>query len=159
MNYPRFSIPVLVFGAISALAAAIPPLLPSASAVPPTPQDTPSNIILPEAAYRPIAPKVFLSQYALTSLTPRALGLAVLTNLMQDSEGRVAESLEIEYPSFDRAVVRVTAIGLADDSVRSLRYRFKFQMSEDKWQLVEAGQQFQCQPDRGHSDWGGELCS
>ncbi|NER79663.1 MAG: hypothetical protein F6K42_08785 [Leptolyngbya sp. SIO1D8] len=58
-----------------------------------------------------------------------------------------------------QAVLLFTRLGLADDSVRGIRYRLEFVPYEgEQWELVWAGQQFMCWPGRGHENWETELC-
>ena len=59
-----------------------------------------------------------------------------------------------------QTVVLVTALGLADDSVRDERLQLVYVEDEyGTWELVEAGRQVRCQPGRGHADWGPGRCS
>jgi hypothetical protein len=55
-------------------------------------------------------------------------------------------------------VVEHTIIGLADDSVRSIRTRIELQWQQSSWDIIWVGSQFQCRSGRGHQDWSGELC-
>jgi hypothetical protein len=62
----------------------------------------------------------------------------------------------VEAP--DQVMVTVTAGGLLDDSVAGIRYRFDMQLQNGQWEIQRAGQQFRCQPGRGHQDWSDETC-
>lgn len=111
------------------------------------------------AAYRPLAVEEFISSRNLTATTPREVALKLFSEYAAESEGRKSEAMAIEYPTRDTAVVKVTVVGLADDSVGGIRYRIAFENEQGKWSMTEVGMQFQCQEDRGHQDWSAELCS
>ncbi|MEC4805023.1 MAG: hypothetical protein SAJ12_04730 [Jaaginema sp. PMC 1079.18] len=112
-----------------------------------------------QAEFDEIDPKKFQNRYNLTVLEPRAVGLDLFTLFTQESEGRQAESLEIKYFQGNTAFVLVTIIGLADDSVRSKRYRVEFQRQNQNWEMVSVGAQYQCHQGRGQQDWGADWCS
>jgi hypothetical protein len=60
----------------------------------------------------------------------------------------------------DEASVTVTRAGLADDSVRAVRYVIALERGGDgTWRLRSAQRLQQCQPDRGHQDFSPQLCS
>ena len=92
---------------------------------------------------------------------PKAIALRVFRNT-EPERGKSEITVETNYP---RAVAIVTQIGIADDSIRSIRYRAEFTAtsntvpSDQVWSLVWAGSQFKCQPGRGHQDWSTELCN
>jgi hypothetical protein len=109
--------------------------------------------------YRPIDPQEFLSSRSISQIEPRAVALELFSELTQESEGRKSEQIAIEYPTGSSAIVTVTLVGLADDSVRGMRDRLEFQNARGQWKLVRVGSQSQCQPGRGHQDWSAELCS
>ncbi|HEY9615012.1 hypothetical protein [Allocoleopsis sp.] len=93
---------------------------------------------------------------------PKAIAVAAFGDV--DSEGG-SRDIQVEYPQPDRAVVIVTQTGVADDSVRAIRYRAelvpttKSSQTGKQWKMVWAGSQFTCQPGRGHQDWSMKLCS
>ena len=62
----------------------------------------------------------------------------------------------VESP--DQVMVTVAAGGLLDDSVAGIRYRFDIQRQANQWEIQRAGQQFRCQPGRGHTDWSDQTC-
>ena len=73
------------------------------------------------------------------------------------------ETVEVDYPQENKAVVTISQTNLADDSVAGIRYRVEFapygSMSENKqWRVIWVGKQYKCQPNRGHQDWAMELC-
>ncbi|MGF1540760.1 MAG: WD40 repeat domain-containing protein [Pleurocapsa sp.] len=72
------------------------------------------------------------------------------------------QEVEISDGISPTKVVTITQTNLADDSVQAIRYRLEFAPYGDtdrgQWRIIWAGQQFQCQRDRGHQQWSGELC-
>ena len=57
------------------------------------------------------------------------------------------------------AIVLVTAYDLPDDSVRDERLRLRYRDNGvGTWELVDAGRQVRCYPDRGHADWSPARC-
>ena len=83
-----------------------------------------------------------------------ALGLTEIVEQQQE--------VETDYPQDDMAVVTITQTNLLDDSVAAIRYRVKFapygDRDERQWQVVWAGQQFQCRLNRGDRNWSKDLC-
>ena len=60
----------------------------------------------------------------------------------------------------DEASVRVTREGLADDSVRAVRYVIELERGDDgTWRLRSAQRLQRCQPERGHQDFSPQLCT
>jgi hypothetical protein len=60
----------------------------------------------------------------------------------------------------DEASVTVTRDGLADDSVRAVRYVIELERGEDgTWRLRSAQRLQRCQPERGHQDFSPQLCT
>ncbi|HYE97230.1 MAG TPA: hypothetical protein VD962_13590 [Rubricoccaceae bacterium] len=58
-----------------------------------------------------------------------------------------------------RAVVLVTWLGLADDSIRDERVRVVYQRDGNGvWVPSMLGKQVRCHAGRGHQDWGAEPC-
>jgi len=132
----------------------------------PTPESFPSSPTVAlqsdaaaKATYQPVAVDEFISSRNLTAVAPREVALQLFSEYAAESEGRKSEEVKIEYPTWDTAVVRVTVVGLADDSVGGVRYRIAFERKEGEWKMTEVGRQFQCQENRGHQDWSAELCS
>lgn len=111
--------------------------------------------------YKPIALTQLTKNEALTGEEPKAIALAAFGDV--DSEGG-SRDVKVEYPQPDRAVVIITQTGVADDSVRAIRYRAELvptskSQTGKQWKIVWAGSQFTCQPGRGHQDWSMKLCS
>ena len=64
---------------------------------------------------------------------------------------------------FNRGTGRTTVIVLKDpvredDSIAAAEIRFDFVQNEDRLEIEWAGGRWRCQPGRGQSDWGPELC-
>lgn len=128
-----------------------------------------SNVKTPDASikqerqeYKPIALTQLTKSNGLISNDPKAIALAAFGDV--DSEGG-SRDVKVEYPQSDRAVVTIIQTGVADDSVRAIRYRAelvpntKSSQTGKQWEMVWAGSQFICQPGRGHQDWSTKLCS
>jgi len=47
---------------------------------------------------------------------------------------------------------------LWDDSVHAHQYRIDMELIDGHWVVTWYGLRWQCQPDRGHTDWGIESC-
>lgn len=146
--------------ALSAIVATACTTVPS----PPTAQPSPllASPIEEESAggdYRPIDPQEFLSSRNIAQREPRAVAIELFSEFARESEGRKLEQVAIEYPTGNRAIVTLTIVGLADDSVRGMRDRLEFQNVRGQWELMRVGSQNQCQPGRGQQDWSAELCS
>lgn len=112
-------------------------------------------------SYKPIALTQLTKNEALIGEEPKAIALAAFGDV--DSEGG-SRDVKVEYPQPDRAIVIITQTGVADDSVRAIRYRAELvptskSPTAKQWKIVWAGSQFTCQPGRGHQDWSMKLCS
>jgi hypothetical protein len=101
----------------------------------------------------------------LNSITPDPLAFARSRYGARETvEGNYEEFATVLDGPGDRVVVLFTRQGLADDSVRSIRYRLEFvptgdPVANEQWQLVWLGQQFICAPGRGQQDWGTDYCA
>lgn len=78
-----------------------------------------------------------------------------------------SERLEINYSQSGEAIALLTQVGRQDDSVNGVRYRVELQSAPNQpqtsvagsqWQVIWVGQQFKCQPGRGHQSWSAALC-
>jgi len=73
------------------------------------------------------------------------------------------ETVTLQYPSKNLATVEITQTNLADDSVADIHYLVKFapygDRTKEQWRVVWAGKKFRCQQNRGHQDWGTDLCN
>jgi hypothetical protein len=79
-----------------------------------------------------------------------------------DGQAATTSVLATEGPEGggDEASVTVTRAGLADDSVRAVRYVIALERGGDgMWRLRSAQRLQQCQPDRGHQDFSPQLCT
>jgi hypothetical protein len=56
--------------------------------------------------------------------------------------------------------VRVTVVedGLADDSVRTVRYTLEFEQAGNRWRLESARRTQRCQPGRGNQNFSPKPC-
>ncbi len=112
--------------------------------------------------YKAIALEKIASADALIGNDPKAIALSVFGKT--ESEGG-SRDVKVYYPQPNQAVVIITQIGVADDSIRGIRYRTEFRTrskpssTSKQWKMVWAGSQVTCQPGRGHQDWSAELCS
>ena len=112
--------------------------------------------------YKPISLTQLTKSNGKSGNDPKAIALAAFGDV--DSEGG-SRDVKVEYPQSDRAVVIVTQTGVADDSVRAIRYRAelvptaKSSQTGKQWEMVWAGSQFICQRGRGDQDWSTKLCS
>ena len=88
---------------------------------------------------------------------PQALARA-LYGSAEPVEGNYQEEAVTLSDSGDGQVVLFTQLGLADDSLRGLRYRLEFLAQGGEWKLTWAGRQVTCWPGRGHEDWGTAPC-
>ncbi len=111
--------------------------------------------------YKPIALSQLSDRNILIGSDPKAIALAVFGDI--DSEGG-SRDVTVQYPQSNRTLVLITQTGVADDSVRGIRYLVelaptpKSSQTGKQWEIVWAGSQFTCQPGRGHQDWSMELC-
>jgi hypothetical protein len=112
--------------------------------------------------YKPLSLSEIVQGKPLTGDDPKALTLSVFGNVESQEGG--SQEVTVDYPQSDLAVVTITRMGVADDSIGGIRYRAEFvatskQTSPGKqWKLVWAGSQMKCQQGRGHQDWSTELC-
>jgi hypothetical protein len=111
--------------------------------------------------YKPIALSQLRDRNLLIGSDPKAIALAAFGDI--DSEGG-SRDVTVQYPQSNRTLVLITQTGVADDSVRGIRYLVelaptkKSSQAGKQWEIVWAGSQFTCQPGRGHQDWSMELC-
>lgn len=91
---------------------------------------------------------------------PEAIALAAFG--LKETVESEQEQIQLDYPQDNLALVSITQTNLGDDSIRDIRYLVKFApygtKTNPQWQVVWAGQQFRCQLNRGHQDWGKSLC-
>jgi hypothetical protein len=73
-------------------------------------------------------------------------------------EGNFEEEVVLVEQTATQAVVNLTQTSLPDDSVEGMRYWLEFVPEGNQWQMVWAGRQARCQPNRGSQEWTTELC-
>ena len=74
-----------------------------------------------------------------------------------DEEGS-RTTTEVLHRRPRHAVVLVTSLNLADDSVRDQRLRVTAVRAGDAWSVVHAVRQVRCQAGRGSTDWTADRC-
>lgn len=133
---------------------------PSSSA----PQQVSQSLSLPSSriGYRPIElDRVAENRDRLVGEVPSAV-VAQLFGSREALSASGSEQIQVRYPQPGQAVVVLTKVGLADDSVGGLRYRVELTTRDSEatpqWQVMWVGQQFKCQPGRGSQVWTRELC-
>ncbi len=74
--------------------------------------------------------------------------------------GEGNEKIEISEHILDNGNTIVILIhdNLLDDSVKGEKYLMELIKTNDKWKVVSLKKNWKCWNDRGHSDWGIELC-
>lgn len=88
-----------------------------------------------------------------------AVGLYGASPEEPEEEGEAyREESTIPSESAEEKVLLFTTTGLADDSVRGIRYRLEFERADGQWRLRWVGQQVTCWPERGHEDWSTAPC-
>lgn len=123
--------------------------------------ESPTSVVAERENYKPISLATLDQKNARIGSEPKAIALAAFGDV--DTEGG-SQDVTVEYPQPNLVVVIVTHMGVADDSVRGIRYRAELvpikqsTQTDKQWEIVWAGSQFTCQPGRGHQDWSTELC-
>jgi len=74
--------------------------------------------------------------------------------------GEGNEKIEISEHILDNGNTIVILIhdNLLDDSVKGEKYLLELIKTNDKWKVVSLKKNWKCWNDRGHIDWGIELC-
>jgi hypothetical protein len=89
--------------------------------------------------------------------TPAAV--AAVFAAPRDVEARVSVSVPARPGGASTATADVVVDGLADDSVRALRYELALERVEAAvWRVVSATWSQRCQPGRGHQEFSAALC-
>ena len=105
----------------------------------------------------------FVSSKHIKATNPKAVAAQLFSDVQEEQEGRFSEEISITYPrefvGAETAVILYTILGVADDSVNSIRDRIELKRNQNKWEIIWVGRQFKCQSGRGHQDWSGVLCS
>jgi hypothetical protein len=124
-------------------------------------EKTTTNTQTERQNYKPISLSEIADTEARVGSDPKALALSAFGNTETEGGSR---QVTVDYPQPNQAVVIITQLGVADDSVRGIRYRAEFvpttksAQTQKQWEIVWAGSQVTCQPGRGHQDWSKELC-
>jgi hypothetical protein len=147
------------------ITAVSPSLAPQASETlnqnPAVEKTTTTNTQSERQNYKPILLSEIADTEARVGSDPKALALSAFGNTETEGGSR---QVTVDYPQPNQAVVIITQLGVADDSVRGIRYRAEFvpttksPQTQKQWEIVWAGSQVTCQPGRGHQDWSKELC-
>lgn len=112
----------------------------------------------PTSGFQVINVQEFISSNRIRVTIPKAVAVQLFSNL-EEQEGRKSEDISVAYPTQNTSVIVHTTVGLADDSVSGIRNRIELRRNQNKWKIVWVGRQYKCQPNRGHQDWSGSLCS
>ncbi|WP_414586988.1 peptidoglycan-binding domain-containing protein [Scytonema sp. PCC 10023] len=112
----------------------------------------------PRADFRVINVQEFISSNRIRVSTPKAIAVQLFSK-SEEEEARKSEDISVAYLTRETAVIVYTIIGLGDDSVAGMRNRIELKRNQNKWEIVWVGEQYKCQPNRGHQDWSGSLCS
>jgi peptidoglycan hydrolase-like protein with peptidoglycan-binding domain len=116
----------------------------------------------PRFDFQVINVQEFISSNRIKVTTPKEVAVQLFSNV-EEEEGRFSSEISVTYPEgFVQAKTSVivhTIIGVADDSVNSIRNRIELKRNQNKWEIVWVGRQYKCQSGRGHQDWSGTLCS
>jgi len=67
----------------------------------------------------------------------------------EPGEGNFTQEVTVVEQTTTDAVVTLTQTGLLDDSVEGMRYWLEFTAADNQWEMVWAGRQVRCQPNRG----------
>ncbi len=124
-------------------------------------ETTVSRVQVKREDYKPIGLSEIADANALRGNDPKAIALSAFGKTELEGGSR---DVTVDYPQPNLAVVIITQMGLADDSVRGIRYRAelmpttKSSQAGKQWEIVWAGSQVTCQPGRGHQDWSTKLC-
>ena len=129
---------------------------PPAQAVPPLPQPDPGTGTIAVADFND-----YLDEAAPSFATD---ALSTAEEFVHVAEGQAARTsvVETEGPEGggDEATVQVTRDGLADDSVRAVRYEVLLEKAGDgTWRLRSAKRLQRCQLNRGHQNFSPQLCT
>ena len=93
-----------------------------------------------------------------TDIKAMALDVFGLTETVENEQ----QEVEVSDGIFSVKIVTITQTNLPDDSITAMRYRVEFapygDVEKGEWRVIWAGQQFKCQPNRGHQDWSEDLC-
>jgi hypothetical protein len=126
-----------------------------AQPVPEVPEPRPGNGTLPVAKFND-----FVAEER-PAFATSALRTAIEFAHAGDGEAATTSVVAFQGPegNAEEASVVVTRDGLADDSVRALRYQIVLERANDgTWRLRSARSLQRCQPNRGHQEFSTKLC-
>ncbi|NJK42070.1 MAG: hypothetical protein HC934_13455 [Acaryochloridaceae cyanobacterium SU_2_1] len=101
---------------------------------------------------------------------PKTIALQIFA-LPELSEDNFQEQVKVSIDNDQTAIVVLTRIGLADDSVRGLKYLLELAPTgipiqppgtlapQRLWKVTWIGRQQLCQPNRGSQDWTRATCN
>jgi Putative peptidoglycan binding domain len=116
--------------------------------------------VFPRFNHQVVDVQNFITSNQIQALNPKAVATSLFKGTAEE-DGRGFEEISITYGGDARsAVILWTIVGLADDSVRGIRFRIELgkSLSQNKWSIVWVGRQFKCQSGRGQQDWAAALC-
>lgn len=111
--------------------------------------------------YTPIRLSTLPSDTSLTGTDPKSIALSLID--LPETAGNSQKQTSVSIQKGQSAVVMLSNVGLADDSVQGIRYRLEFKPKgmkddEEEWQLVWMGRQKLCWPGRGPEEWTDQPC-
>jgi hypothetical protein len=157
---------IKLFGLVSAIAliTTATACTPQAPTTPPE-ADTGSEAVAPSPeSNEPMEGRAAYSEVPLPpedqrmGASPEEIALAAF-GMDDPGEGNFTQEVMVVEQTATDAVVTLTQTGLLDDSVDGMRYRLEFTAADNQWEMVWAGRQVRCQPNRGSQEWSTDLCS
>jgi hypothetical protein len=93
-----------------------------------------------------------------TGADPEQIALAAF-GMADPGEGNFTQEVTVDEQTATDAVITLTQTGLLDDSMEGMRYRLEFAAADNQWEMLWAGNQVRCQPNRGSQEWSTDPCS
>ncbi|PAX59803.1 peptidoglycan-binding domain-containing protein [Brunnivagina elsteri] len=112
----------------------------------------------PRFDFRVINVQEFIKRAGIKATNPKAVA-AQLFSGSEENDPASDEDISLTYTTRETAIIVYTVIGLGDDSVAAIRDRIELKSKQNKWEIIWVGQQYKCQPNRGHQGWSGVICS
>lgn len=111
--------------------------------------------------YTTVDLKTFPRDMPRTGPEPKSIALSLID--LPEAEGNSQKRTSVSIKKGQSAVVMLSQVGLADDSVQGIRYRLEFEPkgrmdAEEQWQLIWVGRQQLCWPGRGPEAWTNQPC-
>jgi len=108
--------------------------------------------------YRPFDLNNLPPDADLTGGDPEEIALQ-LFGISEPVEGPYREEISRYDNNPQRPVVIFMQMGLADDSVKGMKYRLDFESAgQEQWRLDWVGQQYTCYRGRTDGEWHSDLC-